>query len=373
MAGGIAHDFNNMLAVINGYTELLMLSIPDGPHHAKLAEIRKAGERAAGLTRQLLAFGRRQLIAPRPMDLRDALLDSEEPLRRLLGDDIELVTLLADDVWEICADASQVEQVLLNLAANSRDAMPEGGRFVVEAANEPVVAPRPLRTGTMPAGEYAVLTVSDGGAGMDEDTLTRAFEPFFTTRERGKGLGLGLATVYGIVTQTGAFMDVCSRQASADRPGATVFRIYFPRHAGDPEHLRPQPAASAGPASETVLVVEDEEMVRSMVATVLGAKGYRVLEAMSVNEAVAALKEHPEPVHLVLTDVVMPGRSGRELARIVEAEYQHSRILYMSGYTDDAVVRWGVSSASAHFIQKPFSPDALALKVREVLASPPLA
>jgi signal transduction histidine kinase/CheY-like chemotaxis protein len=365
LAGGIAHDFNNILAVINGYSELLLTrAADDDPARPSLREIRKAGERAARLTRQLLAFSRKQLVRPEVLDLGRIVRDTNQLLRRLLGEDVELDTFTEPRLGRVKADAGQIEQVLLNLAVNARDAMPRGGKIRMEVRNAAVTAAESLPD-PVPPGEYVLLEVADEGIGMDPETRSHIFEPFFTTKEIGKGTGLGLATVYGVVEQSGGHIRVESQAGQG-----TTFRIYLPRVR---QKSRSAPRAlvspSLTPGSEIVLLVEDEEMVRSLLCSVLQERGYTVLQATDGEEAVQLSRQHAGPIHLLLTDVVMPRLNGREVARKVTRAHPETKVLYMSGYTDDAVVRRGVSTSDTHLIHKPFTPAALARKVQQVLTS----
>lgn len=364
LAGGVAHDFNNMLAVILGYTEVLSWR-HDLPKDVLdlLLQVHNAGQRAAALTRQLLAFSRRQIVAPQDMDLGEAVSSCSTMLRRLIGEDIELETVLSHCPARIHADPSQVEQILWNLVVNARDAMPTGGKLTIETQNivfDEAYAQQHL--GVAP-GAYVLLAVSDNGVGMNTATRERIFEPFFTTKEQGLGTGLGLATVFGIVQQSNGSVQVYSE------PGqGTTFKIYFPR-IDVPDDT---PAATASPVSlpggtETILLVEDEEIVRAVARRVLEQAGYTVLEACTGREALQTLAHHTGPVDLVVSDVVMPQMSGRELVEQLKASWPHLRALLMSGYTDDAVVRHGILSAETAFIQKPFTASDLARKVRDTL------
>jgi len=367
LAGGVAHDFNNMLAVILGYTEVLSWRC-DLPKDALdlLRQVHTAGERAAALTRQLLAFSRRQIIIPKDLDLGEAVSSCSTMLRRLIGEDIELVTVLSHCPARIHADPSQVEQILWNLVVNSRDAMPTGGKLTIETQNVLLDELYSKQRVGVPPGPYVMLAVSDNGVGMSAATRERIFEPFFTTKEQGMGTGLGLATVFGIVQQNGGHVHVYSE------PGhGTTFKVYFPRvdvpDETPPVEARPQTLPRG---SETILLVEDEEIVRAVARQVLEQAGYTVLEAANGKEALLTLAGHTGPVDLVVSDVVMPHMSGRELIDQLKTEWPNIRALLMSGYTDDAVVRHGILSAETAFIQKPFSASDLASKVRETLNSP---
>jgi PAS domain S-box-containing protein len=367
LSAGVAHDFNNLLTAINGYGDLLLGALPGGsPQREQVAEIRNAGERAARLTRQLLAFGRQQLLAPEVLDLNALVRGAQALLKRLLGEDVELVMALDPALSRVKVDRGQTEQVLLNLAVNARDAMPTGGRLLVETQN---VARLP---GPPDGGGRAgvLLQVGDTGCGMDETTLRQLFEPFFTTKPAGQGTGLGLATVYAIVTQAGGHIEVQSE------PGrGSTFRVYLPAAEGvaaEEKPERPPPGSSDAPGgSETVLLVEDEDAVRALGRLVLRQGGYDVLEARDGGEALRLCAGHAGPIHLLVSDVVMPGLGGRQLAERLAESRPGMKVLFMSGYIDDAVVRHGVSAAEVAFLPKPFTPAALARKVREVLDGSP--
>jgi PAS domain S-box-containing protein len=367
LAGGVAHDFNNLLTAILGSADLVLDSLQAGvPEREEVEEIRKAALRAADLTRQLLAFSRQQVIAPTVLNPNAVVANMDKLLRRLLGEDVELRAVLASDLATVKADASQLEQVLLNLAVNARDAMPHGGKLTIETQN--VELDHEYVRGHLSAqpGPYVMFAVSDTGVGMDAATQARIFEPFFTTKEKGKGTGLGLATVYGIVKQSGGWIWVYSE------PGhGTTFKVYLPRvtEAAAPAAPSPAPPASVR-GSETVLVVEDDEMIRKLVQKVLKANGYQVLVAASGGDAERVAGQHDGPIHLLMTDVVMPGLNGREVAQRLAAQRAGIRVLYLSGYTDDAIVHHGVLDPGVAFLQKPFTPAVLGRKVREVLDSP---
>jgi len=362
LAGGVAHDFNNILGVINGYAALL-LQRPELPASFRnpLLEVQKAGERAAALTRQLLALSRKQIIQPQVLHLDEVVANIHSMLLRLIGEDIELVTRPSGQA-RIKADPGQVEQVLLNLVVNARDAMPRGGRLTLEVTTTHLNAVRTKDGDEVPAGSYVCLSVTDTGCGIEPSILSHIFDPFYTTKPVGQGTGLGLATVYGIVKQNRGHIEVESRQGH----GAS-FRVYFPSFSGpDPgaEVEAPQPAPHG---RETVLVVEDEAMLRRLVCTVLRSGGYEVLAAADGEEALQFCREHGDKIDLLLSDVVMPGRSGPEIAALAATSSPKLKVLFMSGYTDDAMVRMGVHTSEVHFLQKPFAPSDLAHKVREIL------
>jgi CheY-like chemotaxis protein len=351
--------------VISGYSELLLMNAPPGHSmNTPLEQIRKAGDRAAKLTQQLLAFSRKQILQPQVLKLNDVVLGVDRMLRRLIGEDIELVTLGEPGLCKIEADPGQVEQVLLNLAVNARDAMPEGGKLTLHTQNRYVDADTAERTPGARPGDYVLLSVTDTGCGMDAETLERIFEPFYTTKELGKGTGLGLSTVYGIVSQSDGFVEVDSTPHHG-----TTFRIHFPAVdapatvEGSPEEALPQ----GPPSRETVLVVEDEPMVRELIRRVLETCGYDVHEAMHGDEALRIAEAHPEPIHLLLTDVVMPRMGGRELVERFRQRRPETKVLFMSGYTDDAMLRHGLAGMEAAFLQKPFSPQLLARTVEQLL------
>ncbi len=364
LAGGVAHDFNNILQAISGNTELLLDDIrANDPRRAELEEIRGAAQRATALTRQLLAFSRKQVLQPRVLDLNDVAQGLEKMLQRLIGEDVTLVFTPGPDLGSVKADPGQIEQVILNLAVNARDAMPDGGQLTIETANVDLdQAYAALHPGVVP-GPYVLIAVSDAGIGMDAETRSHIFEPFFTTKEVGKGTGLGLAMVHGIVKQSGGHIAVYSE------PGrGSTFKIFMPRvaqAAASPDVGPARPRTAGG--HETVLIAEDDRAVREVVAETLAQRGYAVLRASDSQMALELARSAAGGVDLLLTDIVMPGMTGRELAQALAVEHPGLRVLYMSGYTDDAVVRHGVLEEGVPFLQKPFTTDALALKVREVL------
>ena len=366
LAGGVAHDFNNILTVIHGYSELVINSLePANPIRDDVKEIKTAAERASALTRQLLAFSRKQVLQPKVIDLNSLVTNMVKMLRRMIGEGIKLNTLLASDLASIKADPGQIEQIMLNLAVNAKDAMPNGGTLTVETANVELDQDYAnLHLNVVP-GPYVMLSVSDTGVGMTPEVRERVLEPFFTTKEKGKGTGLGLATVYGIVKQSGGNIWIYSE------PGqGSTFKIYLPRVEEDTDFL--QQVAVAAPSqhgSETILLVEDEKMVRSLALTILKRQGYKVLEAENGDRAFSIAQEQDaNSIHLLLTDVVMPGMSGHELSERLKPQCPGMRVIYMSGYTDEAIVeKHGLSAPGIHYLQKPFPPDTLVKKVRSVL------
>jgi PAS domain S-box-containing protein len=367
LAGGVAHDFNNLLTVITGYSDLTLRRLDNkSPFRSSLEEIKKAGERAASLTRQLLAFSRKQVLQPKVLKLNAIVADIDKMLRRLIGEDIDALTLLEPSLGQVKADPGQIEQVILNLAVNARDAMPQGGKLTIETANVYLDDQYARGHTTIQPGRYVMLSVSDTGCGIDAETQARMFEPFFTTKEQGKGTGLGLSTVYGIVKQSGGHLWVYSEVGKG-----TTFKIYLPRvdEVIESDEAR-DTLAELPQGRETVLLTEDEEQVRQMIRMILEMSGYCVLEASDGEEALAIYKQHEGEIDLVMTDVVMPQMSGRELAQSLEVLHPGIKVLYMSGYTDDAIVRHGLLDQEIAFLQKPFTPDVLIRKVREVLDVP---
>ena len=365
LAGGIAHDFNNLLTIIMGYSELLLDS-PDvkGEQQSKIKEVKKAGERAALLTRQLLAFSRKQVLAPQVLDLNSVIENLRKMIERLIGEDIQFVGIPFAPLGMVKVDPGQVDQIIMNLVVNARDAMPRGGKLTIETANAEF--DEEYAHSHLPSlpGQYVMIAVSDTGIGMDPETQKQIFEPFFTTKEMGKGTGLGLATVYGIVKQSDGFIWVYSEKGVG-----SAFKVYFPRipeqnelpleKQQEPEHLE---------GTETVLVAEDETALRTLIRETLGGYGYTVLEAGDGKEAAEISCRYENPIHLLITDVVMPHMSGRELADRVTAARPEARVLYISGYTDDAIIHHGVIGPNTAFLQKPFSPTGLARKVRVILS-----
>ncbi|MBM4127807.1 MAG: response regulator [Nitrospira sp.] len=365
LPGGVAHDFNNLLTVIRGYTELIIQRLaPGDPSLPDMQEVKKAADRAAGLTGQLLAFSRRQFVAPKIVDLNAIVLNMDGMLRRLIGEDlIELYTDLDQQIWPMRADAGQIEQVIMNLAVNARDAMPTGGRLTIETRNVTIGEEGRQGTVILEAGAYIRLAVRDSGQGMSEEVQGHLFEPFFTTKETGKGTGLGLSTVYGIVKHSGGVIGVDSQ------PGqGTTFKIFFPK--AEPVE---QTVADGGTiidqarGRETILLVEDDPAVRGLVDEALRLKGYEVLIARHGIEALLAGAKHLGPIHLLLTDVVMPQMSGPEIAEQLAIARPALKVMYMSGYPDHPIFSKGGVKAGTVFLQKPFTMGALTQKVREVL------
>jgi PAS domain S-box-containing protein len=363
LAGGIAHDFNNLLTVIQGHTDHVLQELPQGdPLRASIDDVRTAAARASDLTRQLLAFSRRQVLHPRVVDLNALLVESTKMLRRLLGEDIELHTAFAKDLGNVKADPGQLDQVILNLAINGRDAMAGGGKLTIETRNVWIDDAAAERHPSFRAGAYVMLALSDTGCGIGADVLPRIFEPFFTTKAQGRGTGLGLSMVYGIVKQSGGWIWVYSE------PGhGTTFQIYLPRvdeAATAPLH---PPLVAPGQGTESVLVVEDEDAVRKLTCYALKRLGYVVLEAANGADALRVCEQRAEPIALLITDVIMPGMSGPQLVSRLSALHPEMKVLYTSGYTDSAVVHHGALHDTGAFLQKPFTPSELGRKVREVL------
>ncbi|QEL20594.1 hybrid sensor histidine kinase/response regulator [Limnoglobus roseus] len=359
LAGGVAHDFNNLLTVINGYAELMLPGTPvNHPHRVGLAAVRDAGERAAALTSQLLAFSRKAIVAPRVLDLNEVVAQTESLLRRLIGEDVKLAAVLDPAGCRIMADPSQLDQVIMNLAVNARDAMPTGGRLTIQTRRVHLAA----ALGDLRPGQFAELVVSDTGCGMTAEVQAQLFEPFFTTKEPGRGTGLGLAVVHGVVTQASGHVTVESTVGTG-----TTFRILFPEAATPAAAAAADAVPSDRRGTETVLLVEDEDSVRTLCKIALESQGYRVLAAACGREAMQALDRRDGSIDLLLTDVVMPELCGREFAEAAQTAAPGVKVLYMSGYTDDAVIRHGVREAPTAFLQKPFTPLGLSRKVRAVL------
>ena len=370
LAAGIAHDFNNLLTIINGYTELLLARPASGNEdeaqaRARVAGIRKAGERAAGLTKQLLAFSRQQVLEPRLLDLNAVVAEMESLLRRVLGEDLKFATALSPGLGTVRADPGQIGQVLMNLVVNARDAMPDGGTLTVETANVRLDARTAAAHSDLAPGEYVMLAVTDTGTGMDAATLSHVFEPFFTTKPAGQGTGLGLATVFGIAQQSGGAVAVHSELGRG-----TTMRVYLPRLAAPPA---PAPAPASGPAAgghETVLVVEGDDTVRELFHEVLRAHGYSVLAAAGPDDALRQARQHAGPLDLLISDVIMPGMNGPQLAAALQAVRPQLRVLYISGHADAAVTRAAALAPGIEFLHKPFAPESLAAKVRQALDPP---
>jgi two-component system, cell cycle sensor histidine kinase and response regulator CckA len=365
LAGGVAHDFNNLLMVIIGYGKILSDAAElEGAPSKEAQQILYAAERAAELTRQLLTFSRRQTVQPRLVDLNSIVRETETLVQRLIGEDIVVRAFLDSEILPVRIDPGQMEQVIVNLAVNARDAMPTGGHLILETSNVELDRPYVRGHSTVEPGRYVMLVVSDTGQGMDQETQTHIFEPFFTTKEPGKGTGLGLSTVYGIVKQSGGQIWTYSE------PGqGTTFKIYLPAvlTAGSEPQKAALPSRAETRGTETVLVLEDETSVRKLVQAMLGQQGYTILEAGSPVEALKYCKEHAGPIHLLVTDVVMPGMGGRELAELAASYRSAIKVLYMSGYTGDSIAHYGALDAGVAFLQKPFSSQSLLQKVREVL------
>jgi PAS domain S-box-containing protein len=363
LAGGVAHDFNNLLTVIGGYSDLLAHRLPpDSPYREGVEEIRKAATRASSLTRQLLAFSRKQVIAPSVANLNEVVAGIESMLRRLIGEDIDLITVLRPGLWNVRIDTGQFEQVLLNLAVNARDAMPGVGNLLIETENERIDERMAARPGFGAPGEYVVLSVRDTGSGMDEETLPFIFEPFFTTKEKGKGTGLGLAMVYGIVKQSDGYITAESR------PGkGSTFRVYLPRcgERSDSDLAATSPSVVGG-GRETVLLVEDDEMVRNYMSATLSSGGYTLLTAADGLEAIALLEGLDRPVDLIVSDVIMPKMGGKELNDWLATNRPEAKVLFISGYVDDEPFREQRFERGEAYLQKPFTPEALLRTVRKM-------
>ncbi len=363
LASGVAHDFNNLLTIISGYSEMLLSQTPpDAKAHGPLSEIHRAGERAAGLTRQLLAFSRKQILSPQIVNLNSLVAETEKMLTRIIGADIDMAKSLDPSLWPVKADPGQIEQVILNLIVNARDAMPKGGQITVETRNTELNADYSCQHVDVKEGQFVVLAVTDTGTGMDAETKSRIFEPFFTTKDVGKGTGLGLATVHGIVKQSGGHIEVYSELGRG-----TSFKIYLPRIEGTPTDRSALTTAPVPNGNETILLVEDGMEVLELARTSLTSRGYTVLPASNGEQALKIVSEHAGPIDLLVTDVVMPRMSGRELAEKLMVDRPGLKVLYMSGYTDDAIVRHGVLQSGVAFLQKPFTPVVFARKVREVI------
>ena len=367
LAGGVAHDFNNMLSVILGHAEMALADVdPSQSLRADLREIQKAAQRSADLTRQLLAFARKQTVSPKILDLNETVEGMLKMLRRLIGEDIDLTWAPGPRLWLVRTDPSQIDQILANLCVNARDAINGVGKVTIATDNTRLDDAYAASQMEVVPGEFVLLSVSDTGCGISQETLAHLFEPFFTTKEAGEGTGLGLATVYGIVRQNDGFIDVASK------PGqGTTFRIYLPRHLGGTEQLQSDgPAKPVSPGDETILFVEDEPAILKMGNAMLTKLGYRVLAAGSPAEAIALAERHTGTIHLLITDVVMPQMNGRELAGQLVSRYPEMKWLFVSGYTANVIAHHGVLDEGVPFLHKPFSVGTLAAKVRELLDSP---
>jgi nitrogen-specific signal transduction histidine kinase/ActR/RegA family two-component response regulator len=370
LSGGIAHDFNNLLGIIIGYGEILEEGTKEGdPLRDSVGEILKAGRQAASLTRQLLAFSRQQVLEPKILDLSGVVSDVEKMLRRLIGEDIELTTSLDRELGKVKADQGQIEQVLLNLAVNARDAMPNGGKLLIATSNEEIDEVFAHQSPyTVEVGSYICLSVTDTGCGMDAATQAQIFEPFFTTKEKGKGTGLGLSTVYGVVKQSGGHINVYSEVGTG-----TTFKIYLPRVDASLHKEGPRSNANISlQGTETVLLVEDEDGLRNLTRTLLERCGYTVLVAKNASEALEVSRQHKGPVHLLLTDVVMPGANGRVLAQQLSEQRPDIKVVYMSGYTGQTFGGHAILDPGTFFLMKPFTRDALARKIRAALDGVPV-
>jgi nitrogen-specific signal transduction histidine kinase/CheY-like chemotaxis protein len=368
LSGGIAHDFNNLLNVIMGFTDMLLKHLPDDDRLRRYAhQVLKAANRGAGLTRQLLAFSRQQVLQPKVVDLNTVVTEAEKMLARLIGEDLELLTSLAPDLGRIEVDPGQIEQVIMNLAVNARDAMPQGGTLAIETANLDLTEGAASRHGfPVTPGPYVRLMVSDNGSGMDKSTQAHIFEPFFTTKEAGKGTGLGLATVYGIVKQSKGYIWADSELGQGTRFTILLPRLAAERRLSEGDHPEDDEPGGTG----TVLVVEDDEAARGLWQEMLEAMGYRVIAASNGADALERAAAHPGRIDLLLTDVVMPRLGGRELAERLSEARPGLRIIFMSGYTADTMLRQGIADTGGPFLQKPFTGQVLARKIRETLDGP---
>ncbi len=365
LAGGVAHDFNNILSIILSYCGMTLAELPEGdPIRDDLREIKKAGERAAELTKQLLMFSRHQLVERRVLDLTKVLGGMEKMIRRLVGADVEVTLLPSPSLGKVTADAGQIEQVVMNLVVNARDAMPRGGKLVLEARNVELDEEYVRSHFGVEPGSYVMFALSDTGSGMSREVQARVFEPFFTTKEKDKGTGLGLSTVFGIVKQSGGHIWLYSE------PGrGTTFKIYLPRTAGPADApSSPAPSMVTLRGSETILLVEDDEQVRAVACSILRRHGYRVIEAANGGEALLACEQHTATIHLLLSDVILPKISGRQIAERLSPLRPEMKVLFMSGYTDDAIMQHGVLESDVAYLQKPLTPEKLTRAVREVLS-----
>lgn len=370
LAGGVAHDFSNLLMTIKGCAEILLRNLEAADkRREEVIEIQKAAERATSLTRQLLAFARKQVLQPQVVNLNDIVTNMNNILQRLIGEDIQLATLLEPKLWPVRVDPGQMEQVIMNLALNARDAMPRGGQLTIATANVNLNEEFARQHVSMKPGAYVMMTVRDTGCGMDKETLNRIFEPFFTTKEKGKGTGLGLSTVYGIIKQSGGNI-----WATSELGQGSTFTIYLPKDTSPlPKKYKPKPAQPPLPikGTETILLVEDESAVRTMLRQTLESNGYKVLEAPDGQEALNICQNYQGPIHLLLTDVIMPGMNGRELSNTLSRRFPKMKVLFMSGYPDNSIVPHGALEPHTMFLQKPFTLSTLEIKVREILDNPP--
>ncbi|MEZ4272723.1 MAG: response regulator [Myxococcota bacterium] len=367
LAGGVAHDLNNLLTAIFSFTDFVMDDMrPEDPAYKDLKEVEKAAKRAESLTRQLLAFSRKQISDPKSIQINTLVAEMDRMLRRILGEDIEFLTYFDEDLWNTKIDPGHLEQVIVNLAVNARDAMPTGGKITIETANVSLDETYALSHGaSIPKGDYVMFAFSDSGEGMSLDVQRSIFEPFFTTKPVGKGTGLGLSTCYGIVKHARGYIWVYSELKKG-----TTFKVYLPRFDGDAASLEDSGRASTTHGTETILLAEDDEQVRALIVRTLARKGYKVIVAENGREASILAEKHKETIHLLITDVVMPGMSGRDLAERVSQIHQETRVLYISGYTQNAIVHHGVLEEGLILLQKPFTPDILASMVRRMLDTP---
>jgi CheY-like chemotaxis protein len=367
LAGGVAHDFNNLLTIIKGYVEMAIQRCLDRPElHSDIRRIEDAADRAVTLVRQLLAFSRKQVLRPKILDLNAIVMNLDQLLRRLMGENIAMKTFVSKDVGAIKADPGQIEQVIMNLVVNARDALPDGGRILIETSNVDLDSAYTRDHTVVRPGPYVLLAVTDTGIGMTADTVAHIFEPFYTTKESGRGTGLGLSTVYGIVKQSGGYIWVYSELGKG-----TTFKVYLPRVKDAVQAPAAETPASTAPMGhETILLVEDEPDVRELTQMVLTERGYRVIEALTPEDAERLAGNNGAEIHLLLTDVVMPGMSGRELAKRLTGRYPNLRVLYMSGYTYNVIAQDGTLEEGISFLQKPFTPQVLTQKVRESLDRP---
>ena len=369
LSGGLAHDFNNLLCVINGHTELLTEALqPSAPGMRSVTQIRKAADSAAALIRQLLAFSRRQVFHPQVVDLNVLVMETERLLARLIDEHIEFYTALDPALGRVLVDPVQVEQVIINLVLNARDAMPEGGKLTIETSNLALEEDHQSKFSQIPAGKYILLALTDTGCGMNEETQSRIFEPFYTTKEMGKGTGLGLATVYGIVKQSCGYIWVDSEEGRG-----TTFKVYFPRVASPLSEVRPVKQIEISKGTETILVVEDAEPLRALTKEFLTDSGYTVLEAANGDEAIRIAQSHAGTIDLLLTDVVMPRMGGKPLVEQMTQVRPHTRVLYMSGYPNDGIVQAGILANGVTLLEKPFTRETLSKRVRQALDEPALS